>query len=146
MFYRKVVDSNFRRIPCRNISRNVSAAPGSEFTWRACRWYCTFSRKYRLVFMNPHKLVKKSWKEIFAAMIIITAFRWRCIREFYSSIKACNGTSGSRFCCCSAWRPSRPAPVDWKRIFTVVHLWTWLSWRGKRKLPNEHPLEHCVKH
>ena len=25
-----------------------------------------------------------------------------------------------------------------------VHLWTWLSWRGEGKLPNEHPLEHCV--
>ena len=25
------------------------------------------------------------------------------------------------------------------------HHWTWLSWRGKRKLSNEHPLEHCVK-
>ena len=25
------------------------------------------------------------------------------------------------------------------------HLWTWLSWRGKGKLPNEHPWEHCVK-
>ena len=24
-------------------------------------------------------------------------------------------------------------------------LWTWLSWRGKRKLPNEYPLDHCVK-
>ena len=29
--------------------------------------------------------------------------------------------------------------------FEIVHLWTRLSWRGKRKLPNEHPLEHCVK-
>ena len=27
----------------------------------------------------------------------------------------------------------------------LVHLWTWLSWRGKSKLPNEPPLEHCVK-
>ena len=26
-----------------------------------------------------------------------------------------------------------------------VHLWTWLSWHGQRKRPNEHPLEHCVK-
>ena len=26
-----------------------------------------------------------------------------------------------------------------------VHFWTWLSWRGKSKLPNEDPLEHCVK-
>ena len=25
------------------------------------------------------------------------------------------------------------------------HLWTWLCWRGKSKLPNKHPLEHCVK-
>ena len=25
------------------------------------------------------------------------------------------------------------------------HPWTWLSWCGKSKLPNEHPLEHCVK-
>ena len=24
-------------------------------------------------------------------------------------------------------------------------LWPWISWRGKSKLPNEHPLEHCVK-
>ena len=24
-----------------------------------------------------------------------------------------------------------------------IHLWTWWSWRGNRKLPNEHPLEHC---
>ena len=28
---------------------------------------------------------------------------------------------------------------------SVVHLWSWLSWRGKSKLPNEDPLEHCVK-
>ena len=27
---------------------------------------------------------------------------------------------------------------------TLRHLWTWLSWRGKSKLPNEHPLEHTV--
>ena len=26
-----------------------------------------------------------------------------------------------------------------------AHLWTWLSWRGKSKLLNEHPLGHCVK-
>ena len=26
----------------------------------------------------------------------------------------------------------------------LVHLRTWLSWRGEGKLPNEHPLEHCV--
>ena len=25
----------------------------------------------------------------------------------------------------------------------VVRLWTWLSWREKRKLPKEHPLDHC---
>ena len=28
---------------------------------------------------------------------------------------------------------------------TYIHPWTRLSWRGKSKLPNEHPLEHCVK-
>ena len=34
-----------------------------------------------------------------------------------------------------------------KRTFPIsnLHLWTGLSWRRKRKLPNEHPLEHCVK-
>ena len=26
-----------------------------------------------------------------------------------------------------------------------AHLWTWLSYQRKSKLPNEHPLEHCVK-
>ena len=26
-----------------------------------------------------------------------------------------------------------------------IHRWTRLSWLGKSKLPNEHPLEHCVK-
>ena len=26
-----------------------------------------------------------------------------------------------------------------------VHLWTWSSWRGQSKLPNEHSLECCVK-
>ena len=25
-----------------------------------------------------------------------------------------------------------------------VRLWTWLSWRGQSKLPNERPLEYCV--
>ena len=27
----------------------------------------------------------------------------------------------------------------------AIQLWPWISWRGKSKLPNEHPLEHCVK-
>ena len=33
----------------------------------------------------------------------------------------------------------------WRRRHIPLHLWTWLSWRENSKLPNEHPLDHCVK-
>ena len=58
------------------------------------------------------------------------------------------GSRGERL-----WRSAEPAPgaqsCPYVHFLTgydkIIHLWTWLSWRGKSKLPNEHPLEHCVK-
>ena len=26
-----------------------------------------------------------------------------------------------------------------------IHIWPWICWRGKSKLSNDHPLDHCVK-
>ena len=34
---------------------------------------------------------------------------------------------------------------DFSRFRVRVHLWPRLPWRRKRKLPNEDPLEHCMK-
>ena len=44
-----------------------------------------------------------------------------------------------------AWVYAKYTNTRDEQSYYPVHLWTWLSWRGKSKLPNEHPLEHCVR-
>ena len=50
---------------------------------------------------------------------------------------------------CNSFWPAGTASKSRHRVVVLprfhIHLWTWLSWRGKNKLLNEHPLEHCVK-